>query len=487
MLRTNYDNYEQFSVNSSCDDKKSFTSFDIRQAAINAEYEIFSSNKVVTTYRRKMAFSMAEIKKKTDAWELHSILTNFDPDKLNDSIISNPTKSEKTIPEVNTGFQTALEMSKRKDAENTMGKTTPDTKDIASYFNTYDEKKNVKAENCENILDKSCDTGYSSFSTILSSANKTERIELSDVDINCKMKEPNKSKDKDPKSKLSKNEVVDTIIDSKDTCHPRSKEEKEKVVDDVEIKEDSMNDEETELSKALRRIKELEESNRQLAQKRISELEKENKKLSHSDSKENQKHKHRGDERHKSKERRDSMDHKSKHHNEKQIYTDSSRKRKSSTASSSSSIKSPPFSRSDSVQSKLKLLGLSDCNESSENDEEEQQNAFQDLFGLEKRSSSTKKSSKDKPKKKSKMCDNNSESVKSGSSKGKELSPILTKERDSSSSPNLSDLEERIKVEEEVMQIVAHELESEKVDLVSKTETSEHDELAAWLGILITN
>ena len=122
MLRTNYDNYEQFSVNTSCDNRKSFTPFDIRHAAINAEYEIFSSNKVVTTYRRKMAFSMAEIKKKTDAWELHSILTNFDPEKLNDSIISNPTKSEKTILEGNTGFQTALEMSKRKEAENTMGK-----------------------------------------------------------------------------------------------------------------------------------------------------------------------------------------------------------------------------------------------------------------------------------------------------------------------------------------------------------------------------
>ena len=122
MLRTNYDNYEQFSVNSSCDNRKSFTSFDIRQAAINAEYEIFSSNKVVTTYRRKMAFSMAEIKKKTDAWELHSILTNFDPDKLNDSIISNPTKSEKTILEVNNGFQTALEINQRKEAENTIGK-----------------------------------------------------------------------------------------------------------------------------------------------------------------------------------------------------------------------------------------------------------------------------------------------------------------------------------------------------------------------------
>ena len=52
---------------------------DIRNAAIHAEYNVFSSNKVVTTYRRKMAFSMAEVKRKTDQWELHDILSEFDP------------------------------------------------------------------------------------------------------------------------------------------------------------------------------------------------------------------------------------------------------------------------------------------------------------------------------------------------------------------------------------------------------------------------
>ena len=116
VLRTNYDNYEQFSVNSSSDDKKSFTSFDIRQAAINAEYEIFSSNKVVTTYRRKMAFLMAEVKKKTDAWEMHNILSEYDPDKLNSSSTSELTKYDTTLSNststMNNGFQTALTLSK---------------------------------------------------------------------------------------------------------------------------------------------------------------------------------------------------------------------------------------------------------------------------------------------------------------------------------------------------------------------------------------
>ena len=126
VLRTNYDNYEQFSVNSSSDDKKSFTSFDIRQAAINAEYEIFSSNKVVTTYRRKMAFLMAEVKKKTDAWEMHNILSEYDPDKLNISSTSEPTMYDTTLSNstsgMDNGFRTALTLSKNIELAKTKGK-----------------------------------------------------------------------------------------------------------------------------------------------------------------------------------------------------------------------------------------------------------------------------------------------------------------------------------------------------------------------------
>ena len=126
VLRTNYDNYEQFSVNNSSDDKKCFTSFDIRNAAINAEYDIFSSNKVVTTYRRKMAFLMAEVKKKTDAWEMHKILSEFDPDKFNNSIISESTNgrtTDKSSSIMGNGFQTALTLSKNNEsAKSTKGK-----------------------------------------------------------------------------------------------------------------------------------------------------------------------------------------------------------------------------------------------------------------------------------------------------------------------------------------------------------------------------
>ena len=125
VLRTNYDNYEKFSVNPSTDSTKRFTSFDIRQAAINAEYEIFSSNKVVTTYRRKMAFLMAEVKKKTDAWELHNILTDFDPNKTNDSVYSKSTDektSKNSASAAVQGFQTALSLHQNQEPPNNKGR-----------------------------------------------------------------------------------------------------------------------------------------------------------------------------------------------------------------------------------------------------------------------------------------------------------------------------------------------------------------------------
>ena len=101
-------------MKSSAESNKKLTSFDIRQAAINAEYEVFSSNKVVTTYRRKMAFLMAEVKRQTDAWELHSILFEFD---TNQDVISKDSYNQIIGKDTNTkhkylpgGFQTALEL-----------------------------------------------------------------------------------------------------------------------------------------------------------------------------------------------------------------------------------------------------------------------------------------------------------------------------------------------------------------------------------------
>ena len=69
---------------------------------------------------------MAEVKKKTDAWEMHKILSEFDPDKFNNSIISESTNgrtTDKSSSIMGNGFQTALTLSKNNEsAKSTKGK-----------------------------------------------------------------------------------------------------------------------------------------------------------------------------------------------------------------------------------------------------------------------------------------------------------------------------------------------------------------------------
>ena len=143
---------------------------------------------------------------------------------------------------------------------------------------------------------------------------------------------------------------------------------------------------------------------------------------------------------------------------------------------------SPPFENNEHVHSKLKSLGLSDSNDSSDENSEDQKAAFENLFG----GNTASESKRLTPNKKSKLissksCDAIQKTDKNKSTKSSAIHLISDTERDSSSSPNLSDLEERIKVEEEVMQIVAEEEEAECSNTLTE-ETNEHDQLAAWLG-----
>ena len=85
------------------------SSFDIQKIAIEEEYKIFSTNKVVTMYRRGMAFLMADIKDKTEKLGIsHSVLTSFE----NTEGTSNDTPPTKTNTTGFSGFQTALQVSK---------------------------------------------------------------------------------------------------------------------------------------------------------------------------------------------------------------------------------------------------------------------------------------------------------------------------------------------------------------------------------------
>ena len=74
MIRSNYD---EFSARAKSGECKPITAFEVQKLAIEEEYKIFTNNKVVTMYRRGMAYLMANIKSKTDKWEAHEIIKDW--------------------------------------------------------------------------------------------------------------------------------------------------------------------------------------------------------------------------------------------------------------------------------------------------------------------------------------------------------------------------------------------------------------------------
>ena len=105
VLRTNYDECNKLSSN-----EKELSMMDIRQCAIDQEYKIFSDTKVMTMYRRGMAFLMADIKKQK--LDLHSSLKDYDPSKTE----VKPSQEEKEAaaqPTIFEGFKSARDVKKR--------------------------------------------------------------------------------------------------------------------------------------------------------------------------------------------------------------------------------------------------------------------------------------------------------------------------------------------------------------------------------------
>ena len=482
-------------MQNSLESRKSFTSLEIRQAAIDAEYKIFSTNKVVTTYRRSMAFLLAEVKKKTDSWELHQVLLDLDCSiSMSDKDNESKSKTKQGLSNQSgtplSGFQTALQLSQsqaiasKKIVDNEI---QSNSHDISFYF-----KGNQKSDALKD-----------SFNKTMTSPGETEINEERDdnsesyleahiskdkqsVDSSraCEMKEPNKNKDKELK-KTSKNKILESkrsghlehkrahsYSESKQSRKPPSKETKYNRTD----KQKSVSNEDAiELEKALKRIRELEETNEMLANRRINELEKANKILSHSEEK--------------------SKSHKREHGgSNSRRHISIERDRMQSTATNPddankeelipSNSNPPMFTKSGRAQSKLKLLGLSDSDSSgTESNEENQAAAFENLFGCSNLSSKDKKkqnintkNSKFPPQRKKGANLNEHSSY----TKGKKPNNASEGERCSSSSPNLSDLDERMQVEKEVIQIIAEE-EAEH-DYILKDEGNEHEQLAAWLG-----
>ena len=80
---------------------KTLHMLDIRECAIEQEYQVFTANKVVTTYRRAMAFLMSKVKKETDSWNLHPALADFEPSSKNPPTTTNGSQANGESNEMN--------------------------------------------------------------------------------------------------------------------------------------------------------------------------------------------------------------------------------------------------------------------------------------------------------------------------------------------------------------------------------------------------
>ena len=80
---------------------KTLHMLDIRECAIEQEYQVFTANKVVTTYRRAMAFLMSKVKKETDSWNLHPALAEFEPSSKNPPTTTNGSQANGESNEMN--------------------------------------------------------------------------------------------------------------------------------------------------------------------------------------------------------------------------------------------------------------------------------------------------------------------------------------------------------------------------------------------------
>ncbi len=132
LLETNLrSNYDQFVASaSSGEEPPRLSPLDVQKVAVAEEYRIFSQNKVITTYRRGMAFLMAAVKKDTDGWRLHEAIRSYKPDTPQWSGGVNVTDSNKNsggsphqeakeddkvapLSAIAGPFQSALQMSRK--------------------------------------------------------------------------------------------------------------------------------------------------------------------------------------------------------------------------------------------------------------------------------------------------------------------------------------------------------------------------------------
>jgi len=137
-LRSNHD---QFNKVSSEEERVDLSALDVQQIAVEEEYRIFSANKVITTYRRGMAFLMAAVKKETDAWRLHTAIAKWDrkASHTRENGSESPPPAPSSTADLRAVFQSAKELC-NSSSEPTTAKPEPSSSGIAKFFKSQEQK-----------------------------------------------------------------------------------------------------------------------------------------------------------------------------------------------------------------------------------------------------------------------------------------------------------------------------------------------------------
>jgi len=194
---------------------------DINDAAVDAEYSVFTSNKVVTMYRKKMASLIQSVKSATAKGELSEILRDYKP---------KPPKKENNLSELVKTVQSEIKEKTQVDDAKTsapkgkggfrLKRETSSQSSISSFFSSKNKVSDSASsskvdcdnfetdetiENCDKKVPDECDKDDDS-NTTDSPNDDQEHFTLS-------------PSDEDPRKKLRAN--VHDMSDSEDDDNPK--------------------------------------------------------------------------------------------------------------------------------------------------------------------------------------------------------------------------------------------------------------------------
>ena len=159
-LTKNYDNFKSYDSSTG----EGLKSCDILDAAVEAEYSVFTSNKVVTMYRKKVATLIQGIKSATSKLEMSEILKDYKPKPAKP--VENLANLVKTVKKEMTSQQDAEPQSSKKSSPPKtkskgfrLKRETSHQSSISNFFSTASKKEDSTPIDLTNSLDDDNETG----------------------------------------------------------------------------------------------------------------------------------------------------------------------------------------------------------------------------------------------------------------------------------------------------------------------------------------